>query len=139
MYNQLKVLQSQEMGGRISAKEQERMWDIAEFEALILKIEEVDMPDAERERDKAMKATMKPRSIILRNRERADVAIKHLELRLMEAHWYVYYLTRGEEDLPDGYKRWLEKEKAKLAQKLMKASSLNFERSSLLLTVALQD
>ena len=100
-------MRSQEMGGRISAKEQERMWVIAEEEAVILKIEEVDMPNAERERDKAMKANMKPRSIILRDRERADNRIEHLVLRLKEAELCVYYVTQGEEDM-----MWLERQRA---------------------------
>ena len=123
MYNLLKVMRSQEMGGRISAKEQERMWDIAaiaEQEAVILKIEEVDMPDAKRERDKAMKANMKPRAIILRDRERADIRIEHLMLRQMEAESYVYNFFQGEEDLAE-FKRWLERQRAKLDQKLAKA------------------
>ena len=46
---------------------------------------------------------------------------------LMEAKWYVYYVTQGKEDLPDRYKRWLEREQAKLDQKLAKAEAFIFE------------
>ena len=39
----------------------------------------------------------------------------------------VYYHNKGEEDLPDRFKRWMAREWAKLARKLEKIDSFIFE------------
>ena len=94
------------------------MTEIAEEEALIIKIEEKDLPDAERDRDKEVKVTSdKPIPIILQDKERADNWAENLKLNLLEAKCLVYYLNKGEENLPDGFKRWMARERAKLARK----------------------
>ena len=128
MYSCCKVIQSLEMGEKISPKEQERMFDIAGEEAMVVKIRGESLPDAKRERDKVMKASMKPLGVILRDIERADNRVERLKLQLQQSKWEAYYHTQGEDDIPNKNKRWLREEQAKLAQRLAKAEAFNFDQ-----------
>ena len=103
------------------------MFDLGEDKAMVVKLREKSLPEAERARDEAMAARMKPPSIILRDIERADYRVESTKLWLQEIEWSAYYLSKGEEVISNEKKDWLREKWAVLARRLARAEALDFD------------